>query len=243
MRFLEIRLNKNIQKAIEDLGFETPTPIQQEVIPFLLKNENDIITPEVADQRTNILISENSELILYNEAERRGLLAPKEKEGEKGKPIEPPAPPSETETFDFPNELLTIAADSIPKSMKPEGFTKVNFLQISTKDNPTHILNANFLLTSLSSEKDCNAMITAKLERYDNPSYQVTFNVTGDDLVDDIGKKCIELSRQFLGTKSTIVTVTLEWSQGVSPEKTVKLIKDHYGKDKLVGDVKVAVSR
>ena len=43
MRFLEIRLNKNIQKAIEDLGFETPTPIQQEVIPFLLKNENDLI--------------------------------------------------------------------------------------------------------------------------------------------------------------------------------------------------------
>ena len=43
MRFLEIRLNKNIQKAIEDLGFETPTPIQQEVIPFLLENENDLI--------------------------------------------------------------------------------------------------------------------------------------------------------------------------------------------------------
>ena len=67
--------------------------------------------------------------------------------------------------------------------------------------------------------------------------------VESDDLVDDIGKKCIELSRQFLGTDSATVTVTLKWSQGVSPEKTVKLIKDHYGKDKLVGDVKVAVSR
>ena len=43
MKFLEIGLNKSIQKAIEDLGFETPTPIQQEVIPFLLENENDLI--------------------------------------------------------------------------------------------------------------------------------------------------------------------------------------------------------
>ncbi|MDC0204178.1 DEAD/DEAH box helicase [Flavobacteriales bacterium] len=43
MKFLEIGVNKNIQKAINDLGFETPTPIQQEVIPFLLENENDLI--------------------------------------------------------------------------------------------------------------------------------------------------------------------------------------------------------
>ena len=43
MTFLEIGVNKSIQKAIDDLGFETPTPIQQEVIPFLLENENDLI--------------------------------------------------------------------------------------------------------------------------------------------------------------------------------------------------------
>jgi len=30
MTFSEIGLNKNIQKAITDLGFDTPTPIQQE---------------------------------------------------------------------------------------------------------------------------------------------------------------------------------------------------------------------
>ena len=43
MTFLEIGLNKNIQRSIADLGFERPTPIQQEVIPFLLENENDLI--------------------------------------------------------------------------------------------------------------------------------------------------------------------------------------------------------
>ena len=67
--------------------------------------------------------------------------------------------------------------------------------------------------------------------------------VESNDLVDDIGKKCIELSRQFLGADSATVTVTLKWSQGVSPEKTVKLIKDHFGKDKLIGDVTVGVLR
>ena len=43
MTFSETGLNKNLQKAIVDLGFETPTPIQQESIPYLLKNETDLI--------------------------------------------------------------------------------------------------------------------------------------------------------------------------------------------------------
>ena len=37
MIFSETELNKNIQKAIIDLGFETLTPIQREVIPYLLE--------------------------------------------------------------------------------------------------------------------------------------------------------------------------------------------------------------
>jgi ATP-dependent RNA helicase DeaD len=43
MTFSETGLNKNIQKAITDLGFDTPTPIQQESIPYLLENETDLI--------------------------------------------------------------------------------------------------------------------------------------------------------------------------------------------------------
>ena len=43
MTFSEIGLNSNILKAITDLGFETPTPIQQEAIPFLLSEETDLI--------------------------------------------------------------------------------------------------------------------------------------------------------------------------------------------------------
>ena len=43
MPFSDIGLDKNIQKAITDLGFEQPTPIQSESIPFLLSEENDLI--------------------------------------------------------------------------------------------------------------------------------------------------------------------------------------------------------
>jgi len=43
MIFSETGLNKDIQKAIADLGFETLTPIQQEAIPYLLENETDLI--------------------------------------------------------------------------------------------------------------------------------------------------------------------------------------------------------
>ncbi|WP_185859164.1 DEAD/DEAH box helicase [Blattabacterium cuenoti] len=35
--------NNNILKALEDIGFKYPTPIQEKVIPFLLSSERDII--------------------------------------------------------------------------------------------------------------------------------------------------------------------------------------------------------
>ena len=43
MTFSEIGLNDEILKAITELGFEDPTPIQQESIPFVLSEETDLI--------------------------------------------------------------------------------------------------------------------------------------------------------------------------------------------------------
>lgn len=43
MNFSEIGLNSNILKAITDLGFENPTPIQEKAIPFVLFEETDLI--------------------------------------------------------------------------------------------------------------------------------------------------------------------------------------------------------
>jgi len=41
--FEEIGINSELMKGIEDLGFDTPMPIQEKVIPTLLKNEQDIL--------------------------------------------------------------------------------------------------------------------------------------------------------------------------------------------------------
>ncbi|PKP22525.1 MAG: hypothetical protein CVU05_03475 [Bacteroidetes bacterium HGW-Bacteroidetes-21] len=43
MQFTEFGLNENILKAIGELGFETPTAIQEKVIPVFLQGESDII--------------------------------------------------------------------------------------------------------------------------------------------------------------------------------------------------------
>jgi ATP-dependent RNA helicase DeaD len=43
MQFTEMGLSSEILRAIEDLGFETATPIQEKVIPELLKSKRDII--------------------------------------------------------------------------------------------------------------------------------------------------------------------------------------------------------
>ena len=41
--FKEMGLSVEIQSAVEELGFEQPTPIQEKVIPFLLENEQDMV--------------------------------------------------------------------------------------------------------------------------------------------------------------------------------------------------------
>lgn len=41
--FEELGVSEEIRKAIEELGFEQPMPVQEEVIPYLLGNRNDII--------------------------------------------------------------------------------------------------------------------------------------------------------------------------------------------------------
>ena len=41
--FEELGVSEMIRKAIEELGFVQPMPVQEEVIPYLLGNENDVI--------------------------------------------------------------------------------------------------------------------------------------------------------------------------------------------------------
>ena len=41
--FEELGVSEEIRKAIEELGFERPMPVQEEVIPYLLGNRNDVI--------------------------------------------------------------------------------------------------------------------------------------------------------------------------------------------------------
>ncbi len=43
MKFDELGLNNNILKAVTELGFETPTPVQEKTIPFILESESDLI--------------------------------------------------------------------------------------------------------------------------------------------------------------------------------------------------------
>ena len=41
--FEELGVSDQIRKAIEDLGFAHPMPVQEEVIPYLLGEGNDVI--------------------------------------------------------------------------------------------------------------------------------------------------------------------------------------------------------
>ncbi|MBN8580040.1 MAG: DEAD/DEAH box helicase, partial [Anaerolineae bacterium] len=41
--FSSLSLREELTRAVSDMGFETPTPIQQKVIPQLLSQPSDII--------------------------------------------------------------------------------------------------------------------------------------------------------------------------------------------------------
>jgi ATP-dependent RNA helicase DeaD len=41
--FKELGLSEKLVKGIEELGFRNPTPIQKEIIPIILKTENDVV--------------------------------------------------------------------------------------------------------------------------------------------------------------------------------------------------------
>ena len=43
MTFKELGLNDALMKAVEELGFENPTPIQQQTIPLLTGKETDVV--------------------------------------------------------------------------------------------------------------------------------------------------------------------------------------------------------
>jgi ATP-dependent RNA helicase DeaD len=43
LKFNELGLDEDILKAIEELGFETPTPVQQKAIPAMLNGTNDVV--------------------------------------------------------------------------------------------------------------------------------------------------------------------------------------------------------
>ncbi len=43
MTFQELGLNESLLTAINELGFETPTPIQAQAIPYLLENKTDLV--------------------------------------------------------------------------------------------------------------------------------------------------------------------------------------------------------
>ena len=44
VNFKDIGVNKELLKSIQEMGFETPTPIQKESIPYLLTSSEDLIS-------------------------------------------------------------------------------------------------------------------------------------------------------------------------------------------------------
>ena len=41
--FEELGVSAEIRRAIEEMGYESPMPVQEEVIPYLLGEGNDVV--------------------------------------------------------------------------------------------------------------------------------------------------------------------------------------------------------
>ena len=43
-KFAKLGLEENLLKAIQDMGFETPSEVQEKAIPILLEKDTDIVS-------------------------------------------------------------------------------------------------------------------------------------------------------------------------------------------------------
>ena len=71
--FEELGVREDIRRAIEELGFEHPMPVQEEVIPYLLGNKNDVIA--LAQTGTGKTAAYGLPLLQKTDAERKDTQA------------------------------------------------------------------------------------------------------------------------------------------------------------------------
>jgi ATP-dependent RNA helicase DeaD len=75
MTFEEIGLREEILRAVKDLGFESPTPIQQQAIPELLKEPRDLVgLAQTGTGKTAAFGLPMLSLINFNERYTQGLI-------------------------------------------------------------------------------------------------------------------------------------------------------------------------
>ena len=51
--FEELGVSPEILKAIKEMGYENPMPVQEEVIPYLLGNGNDVVASTNRDWKNS----------------------------------------------------------------------------------------------------------------------------------------------------------------------------------------------
>lgn len=49
--FEELGVSPEIRRAIEEMGYEQPMPVQEEVIPYLLGENNDVVALAQASRK------------------------------------------------------------------------------------------------------------------------------------------------------------------------------------------------
>ena len=149
-------------------------------------------------------------------------------------------------SFEMPEQDLKTIAESLPQKIKNmnKNFKQVNELVILHHHiQPENIVLAKFLLDKLRPDKDCSANIKASIDKYEkSPTYHIEVNILKEDLSTEVGKKTIELIRQFLEPNSIELKIHVEWKNGISPEEAEKLLLDYDSGNNLNAELKTTVS-
>ena len=252
-------------KDLYDKFFRVPElsiPIHKEIlVETIKKGVNDnlwvIKTGERITHSGNIkesiYLNDETELILYEEAERNNLLKPI------STTLTPGQQTSTTDSdnletymeekgyeFDIPKQDLKTIAESLPQKIKNvnKNFKLVKKLNIvHHRILPEDITFSKFLMDKLQPDKDCATYIQASLEKYEkSPKYSVNVTISKEDLNTEVGKKTIEIIRQFMEPDAITLMIDLEWKNGISPEEAEKLLLDYDSGNKFVAELKARVS-
>lgn len=180
-----------------------------------------------------IRIDNTSTLYLVKEAERLGLLEEKDTGGStmgysstsNSASISHSIMAQITTTHSWSDSQIDALATDLETFMKREHFDKVNWLKLQRMTKQIYLASIKNFLTKIAPDQNVKPILTVKLIRPRSPNFELSFEISKDDLTTEESRSLIDLSWKLKGAEIIDIGLELNWTEGEKIEKVISLLK------------------